>query len=147
MNFRPIDEKDLCVLIDVRAATRENPFSREALHAIGVTEASVGEMLRTSHRGWLCEDAERIVGFAIGDGKTGELWVIAILPEYEGRGIGFGLLGLVESWMGSLGWKTIWLWTSTDRSRRAFAFYTKRGWMVSREEGGRLYMTKDLHGV
>jgi GNAT superfamily N-acetyltransferase len=100
------------------------------------------EKLRTTHRGWSCEVEGRIVGFAIGDGKSGELWVIAVLPAFEGRGIGSRLLLLVEDWLWSLGWERIWLWTSTDERLRAFSFYVRHGWLESEIKDGALYMRK-----
>lgn len=142
MNFRLIETQDLPEIIDVRGATRENPFSRAALHALGITEDSVAEMLRTTHRGWLCEHEARIVGFAIGDGATGEFWVIAVLPEFEGRGIGRELIRRVEEWLWSLGWNEIWLWTSSDRGTRAFTFYLDGGWHVSDTQSDVVYMRK-----
>jgi ribosomal protein S18 acetylase RimI-like enzyme len=33
------------------------------------------------------------------NGKTGEFWVIAVLPDYEMRGIGSKLLLLAEDWL------------------------------------------------
>src|SRR5688572_29968462 len=101
MRARPIESKDLKEIFDLRAATRENPLSREDLRRMGITEESTAEVLRTTHRGWLCDEAGRIVGFAIGDGKTGELSVIAVLPEFEGRGVGSRLLEDVEAWLWS----------------------------------------------
>ena len=142
MNFRQIQPEDLSEIIGVRASTRENPFSRAALRDAGVTEASTAELLRTTHRGWLCEVSRRIVGFAIGDSKTGELWVIAVLPEFEGRGIGSRLIDSVEGWLRSLGWPELWLWTSSDPKRRAFTFYSKRGWVVTETKGDVVYMKK-----
>jgi GNAT superfamily N-acetyltransferase len=142
MKYRLIEERDLSAIIDVRAATRENPFSREELRNLGVTEETTAQMLRTTHQGWLCEDAGRIVGFSIGDGKTGECWVIAVLPEFEGRGIGSRLLALVEAWLWSRDWGAIWLWTSSDPQRRAYAFYLHRGWTITETKGKIIYMKK-----
>ncbi|MBK8477506.1 MAG: GNAT family N-acetyltransferase [Opitutaceae bacterium] len=142
MKFRPIESKDLSEIIEVRASTRENPFSREALRQLGITEESTAELLRTTHRGWLCEEEGRIVGLAIGDGKTGELWVTAVLPEFERRGVGVRLIDSVEGWLWSLGWQELWLWTSPDRQKRAFTFYLKRGWGVSELKDGILFMKK-----
>lgn len=141
MKLRLIESQDLAEIIDLRAATRENPFSREALRELGVTEESTAELLRTTHRGWLCEE-EKIVGFSIGDGKTGELWVVAVLPDFEGRGIGSQLTERAEEWLWSLGWQELWLWTSSDPQKRAFTFYSKRGWYVAETKGDILYMKK-----
>ena len=142
MTFRLIQPEDLSEIIDVRASTRENPISRATLRDAGITEASTAELLRTTHRGWLCEVSGRIVGFAIGDGKTGELWVIAILPDFEGRGIGSRLMDAVEGWLWSRGWPELWLWTSADPKLRAFTFYAKRGWAVTETKDDVVYMKK-----
>jgi ribosomal protein S18 acetylase RimI-like enzyme len=137
-----IETKDLKEVFDVRVATRENPFSREALRKIGITEESTAEVLRTTHRGWLCDIGGKIVGFVIGGGKTGELAVIAVLPEFEGRGIGSQLLVTVEKWLFSMGKQELWLWTSSDGKTKAFSFYLKHGWTVSESKPDILYMKK-----
>lgn len=146
MKFRLIESSDLSTILDLRGATRENSFSREALRDLGITEESVAGLLRATHRGWLSEDDGKITGFAIGDGGTGELWAIAMLPEYEGRGIGSQLLCLAEDWLWSLGWTELWLWTSSDEKRRAYSFYTKHRWTVAKIDGGILYMKKKKPG-
>jgi GNAT superfamily N-acetyltransferase len=142
MKIRRIELEDIPGIIEVRASTRENAISRDALRKLGITEASTAEVLRTTHRGWLCEAAGKIAGFAIGDGKTGELWVIAVLPEFEGQGIGSRLLAKVEDWLCSLGWQELWLWTSSDPKRRASAFYMKHGWIVSESKADIVCMKK-----
>jgi ribosomal protein S18 acetylase RimI-like enzyme len=142
MIIRPIQAADLPELFDLRARTRENPYTREALREIGITEEITASVLKTTHRGWLCEIDGLKTGFAIGDGSTGELCVIAMLPDYEGRGIGSRLLGEVEAWLSSIGWKEFWLWTSADTKKRAFGFYTRHGWTVNKNKGDIIYMKK-----
>lgn len=142
MTIRPIEERDLAELIDLRASTRENAYSRESLREIGITEETTAAMLRATHRGWLCESGSKKVGFAIGDGSTGELWVVAVLPEFEGRGVGSRLLHAVETWLCSLGWEELWLWTSADQKKRAYTFYTRRGWAVSDTKDDIIFMRK-----
>jgi ribosomal protein S18 acetylase RimI-like enzyme len=88
MKFREITIRDIPALFDVRTAVRENAFTREGLYSAGITEPAVENMLRTSHRSWLCECDSEVVGFATANRETAEFWVIAVLPEYEGRGIG-----------------------------------------------------------
>jgi GNAT superfamily N-acetyltransferase len=143
MTFRRIETSDVARLIHIRGLTRENAISREALSTLGITEDTVSGKLRTTDRGWLCEEEGKIVGFAIGDGKSGELWVIAVLPAFEGQGIGSRLLLLVEDWLWSLGWEELWLWTSTDESLRAFSFYIRHGWLKSEIKDRALYMRKN----
>jgi GNAT superfamily N-acetyltransferase len=144
MTFRAIEARDLAELFDLRASTRENPYSRDALRGIGITEETTAARLLTTNRGWLCETEGKLVGFAIGDGSTGEMCVIAVLPEFEGRRIGSRLLDAVEAWLYSLGWKELWLWTSADPKRRAFTFYTRHGWMISENKGEIVYMKKRM---
>lgn len=127
--FREIAARDVPDLFAVRAATRQNALSRGQLARLGITPESVLTMLRTTHRGWLCEEDGRIVGFAMGNGKTGEMWVVAVLPDCEGQGIGANLLTRVEEWLGSRGWPEIWLTTDIDTTLRAYGFYRRQGWI------------------
>jgi len=115
-------------IFDVRVKTWHNDRCLEELVEFGITPESVREMLQTTHKGWLCEADSQVTGFAIGNRLTGEMWVIAVLKEYEGRGIGRHLLRLVESWLFECGWKEIWLTTDRDESVRAVGFYRHLGW-------------------
>jgi ribosomal protein S18 acetylase RimI-like enzyme len=142
MMIRAIEQKDISALFDLRAATRENPYSRVELRDIGITEESVAANLCKAHRGWVCELDGKIAGFVIGDCSTGELWVIAVLPEFEGQGVGSRLLITVETWLYSAGCREFWLRTSADQRKRAFGFYTSHGWQVSAIDGGVVYMKK-----
>lgn len=142
MNFREIEPRDALSLIELRARTRENAIPVDVLASMGITPESVALQLQSSHRGWLCEVDGLPVGFAIGDRTSGELWVIAVAPEYEGRGIGSRLLESVEKWLWDCGWNAIWLWTDADERRRAFTFYIKHGWQKTELKDGALYMQK-----
>ena len=115
--IREIRADDIPSLFEVRIATWHNDRGREELSAMGITHESVQRLLADSHRGWLCEVESRVIGFAIGDKSNGEMWVIAVLEEYEGRGIGRRLLSLVEAWLFSEGWHEIWLTTDPDNQR------------------------------
>ena len=84
MKFREISAADVSALFYVRTRTRENTYTLEELARLGITEDSVRERLASSYRGWLCEHNASVVGFCMADGGTGELWVIAVLPDFEG---------------------------------------------------------------
>ena len=73
--FREITCNDIPALCAVRIATRENALSRDELAAHGICEESVRGMLEETHRGWLCEVDGGTVGFAMGNGETGEMWI------------------------------------------------------------------------
>ena len=140
--IREIQVKDIPALFEVRIATRENVFSMEELAALGITPASVEEMMESSHRGWLCEVGGRVVGFAVGNRITGEIWVIALLPEYEKKGIGGHLMDRIETWLWEEGWSEIWLTTDLDMSLRAYGFYRQRGWLDWKIVDGLRFMKK-----
>ncbi len=89
---------------------------------MGISQESVQSRITDSCQGWICETDDRPVGFAIGDKKNGEMWVIAVLPEYINKGIGSKLLVLVEEWLFANGWPEIWLTTDIDDSLRAYTF-------------------------
>jgi len=102
--------------------------------------------LASSYKGWLCEIEDKVVGFAMGDRDTGELWVIAVLPECLRMGIGSRLLVLVEQWMFAEGCKRLWLTTDIDTELRAYSFYLKNGWLDDKIENGLRYMCKERRG-
>ena len=143
MKIREMQITDLPEIFEVRIATWHNPNGREELTRMGITEESVARMMQEeTHRGWLCEVDSKIVGFAMGDKGTGEMWVIAVLEEYEARGIGRMLLTKVEDWLFSSGWDQVWLTTDTDETLRAVGFYRHLGWTDWKFEDGDRFMRK-----
>jgi len=127
-------------LFHVRTRTRENNYTLEQLTARGITPESVAEKLATSFKGWVCVDADQVVGFCMADCSTGELWVVAVLPEHEGRGIGNSLMSLAEQWLRTCGCARAWLTTDVDSTLRAYGFYRQRGWTDWKVENGLRWM-------
>ncbi len=84
-------------------------------------------------RGWLAEADGRIAGFAMGDRNSGEVLVLAVLPEYEGRGIGRAVLQRAEDWLFAGGNSKIWLYTGADPGLRAYRLYLHLGWQATGE--------------
>lgn len=144
MNFREITIADIPDLFAVRVATHENKLSPEELTALGITPETVTEKLKGSFKGWLCKADEKVVGFAMGDKSSGELWVIAVLPEYIGKKVGSTLLLLVENWLVESGCTRLWLTTDVDPSLKAYSFYLQHGWVDDRIEDGLRYMVKTV---
>jgi ribosomal protein S18 acetylase RimI-like enzyme len=142
ISIRPIELADIPALFQVRTATDENCLSMEELAALGINPATVREKLLGSYKGWLCEDAGNVVGFAMGDKNTGELWVIAVLPSHINQGIGSQLLAKVETWLFTTGCPELWLIASTNPQLRAYSFYRKHGWQDWKIEDGARYMKK-----
>lgn len=135
---------DAPALLTVRAATHENPFSIEALAAIGVDAASVASGLEAGKlAGWVSEaEPGTIAGFCLADIPAGELWVLAVLPSHEGRGFGRELLARTEQLLWDAGHISAWLWTSPDPNLRARRIYLAAGWQESEERDGQLFMRK-----
>ncbi len=128
MTYREMTAADVPSAFLVRAAAKENPMPLiTGLKQLGVSVEGEMKKLRTTHKGWVCEDDGVIVGFVAGDRTTGEVWVISVWPEYEGKGIGRKLMELVQEWLFSQGWEKLWLTTGIKPSR-ALQLYTKLGW-------------------
>ena len=140
MIFRETTPADIQSLFYVRSRTRENTYSLEELERAGITEQSVTEKLSSSYKGWLCEISNSVVGFSMADKATGELWVIAVLPDFERKGIGNHLMALAEEWLWQMGCDNAWLTTSINTNLRAYGFYLNRGWVDHKIEDGQRYM-------
>lgn len=131
MHFREITIKDIPELFIIRTMTRENTLSIDELAQHNITQASIANALLADVKGWLCEIKGKIIGFAMGNKITGEMLVIALLPNYEKLGIGKQLLTLVENWLFSQGHNELWLTTSPDPKIRSNGFYKKLGWTAT----------------
>jgi len=110
----------------VRLAVQENATTPERLAALGITPANVAASLLAECRGWVAEDAGRIVAFSIADRDAGSIFALFVLPECEARGLGSRLLAHAVQWLWQQGVHTVWL--STDPGTRAARFYQRAGW-------------------
>jgi ribosomal protein S18 acetylase RimI-like enzyme len=129
LQFRETRLTDLDALFELRGRTRQNPLSREALAQLGITPESTARNLTAGNIGGsVCTHHTRIVGFCTGDVHSGEILVLAVLPEYEGNGIGKRLLSRVVDRLVATGDKRIWLAASADPTVRAHGFYRALGW-------------------
>lgn len=132
LTYRQMEISDLPAALAVRLATVENAITMEALASdYGITPQSLSEAMKLQVKGWLCEAAGRVVGFAMGDRSNGEVQVVAVLPEYEARGIGKNLLTRVQTWLFSEGHEEIWLSANPDPKLRAHGFYRRLGWCAA----------------
>lgn len=144
LHLREMTVADVPALFDLRPRTRENAMTREDLRRLGITPQSVTESLEASTRGWVCEDRGRVVAFAMADRATGEFLVIAVLPAYEGKGVGGRLLALARDWLAAGGCRRAWLTTDPDTTLRAYGFYRRHGWTDWKIERGLRFMAIDL---
>lgn len=143
MKIREIQPEDMPAIFEVRVRTWHNQNGAEEMTRMGITHESVRALLAAgSHRGWLAEIDDEVVGFAMGDRTNGEMWVIAVLSEFEGRGIGRQLLTRVEDWLFAGNWDEIWLTTDVDETLRCVGFYRRLGWEDWKFEDGDRFMRK-----
>ena len=137
LSFREMRPNDLPAVFELRVSTRENAVTMEELEEdYGITPASLAEAMASHVKGWLCEEQGQVVGFAMGDRANGEVQVVAVRPDSEGRGIGKRLLGLVQGWLFEEGHEEIWLLSNPDSGVRAHGFYRKLGWQPTGERQG-----------
>lgn len=127
--FRIAHPSDVRRCIFVRARTRENAVSEAELARRGITEASWrGEVEDGRLIGHVCEFDDTVVGYCFADRATGEIVVLAILPNHEFKGIGKTLLSFAEKNLRELGFTRIFLECSTDPNVRSYSFYRHLGW-------------------
>ncbi|QSI78614.1 GNAT family N-acetyltransferase [Niveibacterium microcysteis] len=109
--------------------TRENAISEARLSELGITVASWGEQVASGALlGYVFEPVERVAGYCFGDVSTGEIVVLALRPEFEGRGVGRALLHHTMLSLQILGHVRLFLGCSNRPEVRSFGFYRHLGW-------------------
>jgi ribosomal protein S18 acetylase RimI-like enzyme len=130
MNSRLAIPDDIAACIVLRGQTREYAISAEKLAAMGITEESWANDVRSgSLTGYVSTDHESIIGYCFGDNATGEVVVLALLPAYENRGIGRHLLSLVVKHLSATGHRRLFLGCAADPAMRSHGFYRHLGWV------------------
>lgn len=130
LHFRPATAADAPACVTLRGLTRENAISVAQLEAMGITaESWAGAVAAGELPGFVCTDEAAIVGYCFGDKSTGEVVVLALLPAYEGRGIGKRLLALVVNVLVQAGHQRLFLGCSPDPAVRSYSFYRQQGWV------------------
>jgi ribosomal protein S18 acetylase RimI-like enzyme len=129
LEYRPAVSSDAEECVRLRGKTRENAISASSLAALGITAKSWGRAIETGQLpGHVCTVNAKIVGFCFGDKNSGEIVVLAVLPQYEGCGIGKTLLFTIMENLHELGHKRLFLGCSSDSTHRSFGFYRHLGW-------------------
>lgn len=129
LTYRPAAPDDIVACIDLRGKTRENSVSVERLKALGITRESwSADVADGSLPGYLCFDDGKLAGYCFGDKSTGEVVVLALLPEWEGKGIGKQLLNMIIRDFSALGFTRLFLGCSPNPKVRSHGFYRYLGW-------------------
>jgi len=126
-------------MFTLRAQTRENPFSPMELAQRRITPEGTRQRLACGALlSMVCLRGARLVGFCSGAPRSGEILVIAVLPQFEGRGIGRTLLERMAAALAAAGCTRVWLAAAPDPQGRAHGFYRHLGWRPTgaRDAGG-----------
>ena len=122
MVFREAITEDIKQIQIVRHLVKENTLSDPSL----VTDSDCEEYINVRGKGWVCEVDNTIVGFAIADLKDNNIWALFINPEFEHKGIGKKLHGIMLDWYFAQTQRAVWLGTAPNT--RAEGFYKAAGW-------------------
>lgn len=122
MRYREAIPGDIPQMQEVRNSVKENVLSNPGL----VTDEDCAKHITTYGKGWICEEENRIIGFAIADVIHHNIWALFVLPQYEGKGVGKALHSIMLTWYFSQTDATVWL--STAFNTRAEKFYISQGW-------------------
>ena len=129
LKYRPALPEDAAECVVVRGRTRQNAASEEWLRSIGITSKSWGENIRSGALpGEVCVVDGEIVGFCFGVRETGEIQVLAVLPDFENCGVGRELLDRTSKELAKLGHARLFLGCSPDPASRSYGFYRHLGW-------------------
>ena len=126
LHIRPAGPGDGAAIMEVRLSVVENALTRSRLAELGITEASIDNMLETTHAGYVAGMGGVTAAFTMANRDSGEIFALFVRPEFEGRGLGRRLLGLALDSLASAGHETATL--CTDANSRAFGFYVALGW-------------------
>jgi GNAT superfamily N-acetyltransferase len=129
VSYRTATPDDTAECIALRGKTRENAFSIEQLEELGITldswKAGISD---GSLPGYVGVSEGKIIGYCFGDSEAGEIVVLALLPEYESKGVGKVLLDQMIEFFRSLGFERLFLGCSSDPKARSYGFYRHLGW-------------------
>lgn len=122
LNYREATILDIPALHRVRMSVNENKLNNPLL----VTRSDYELFLTLKGKGWLCEIENQVVGFAIVDTESNNIWALFLDPSHEGKGIGKTLQRIMLDWY--FDQKKEKLWLGTAPGTRAEKFYTITGW-------------------
>jgi len=134
ITFSPGRAGDTPAYIALRGKTRQNAIGQERLAELGITAESWAEMIESGNLpGQVCHQDGQLIGYCFGDRESGEIVVLALLPEAEGLGIGKALLDRMMAELSAAGHARLFLGCSSDPQSRSYGFYRHLGWKSTGE--------------
>jgi nicotinamidase-related amidase/GNAT superfamily N-acetyltransferase len=136
---RPATRTDIPEMQRIRHEVRENRLVRMRIGE----EDYIDQMERTG-RGWVATRGSRIVGFAVGNVETGNIWALFVDPAHAANGAGRALHDEMVAWMQP---RVTRLWLTTQGGTRAERFYARAGWTRMGEDDGEVRFERDGRGA
>ncbi len=132
--YRRAQPDDAAACIVLRGKTRENAVSAARLRSLGITAESWANDIRSGALpGHICTVDGTLIGYCFGAPATGEIVVLALLPEFENRGVGRVLLERMIQQLVASGQNRLFLGCSADPASRSHGFYRHLGWVSTGE--------------
>ncbi|MBB1594573.1 GNAT family N-acetyltransferase [Achromobacter sp. UMC46] len=120
---------DAAACIVLRGLTRENAVTEAELAGAGITQATWSAGIESGlYPGAVAVDGGTLAGYCFGHRDTGEIVVLALLPEYEGQGVGKTVLRMTADLLRQRGFARLFLGCATDPAVRSYGFYRHLGW-------------------
>jgi len=94
MIFREATIADITQMQIVRHSVKENVLSNPAL----VTDEDCKDYITRKGKGWVCQEENIVVGFAIADVIDKNIWALFVHPRFERKGIGKTLHDIMLNW-------------------------------------------------
>jgi len=127
--YRSARAEDAAECIRLRTLTRENAVTEAELAAAGITRDTWAAGIDAGlYPGVVALDGDELAGYCFAHRDTGEIVVLALLPRYEGRGVGKTLLNRVVDLLRQRGFARVFLGCAADPSVRSHGFYRHLGW-------------------
>ena len=121
LRIRTATDADIAAMHHIRLGVSENRLAETSQ----VDEESYRSFIAAGGA-WVAEMEAEVVGFAIVDAASKNVWAVFVSVSAEGLGIGRALHDRLVQWSRQQGLRKLWL--STSPGTRAEHFYRKLGW-------------------
>jgi ribosomal protein S18 acetylase RimI-like enzyme len=127
--YRLARPEDAAACIVLRGLTRENAVTAAELADAGITPETWSAGIESGlYPGVVAVDGGKLAGYCFGHRDTGEIVVLALLPAFEGRGVGKTVLSMMAELLRQRGFARLFLGCAADPAVRSYGFYRHLGW-------------------
>lgn len=124
--IRFAEREDIPMLHQIRLTANKNHPKTQA-----ISEVDYLREMEIYGQGWVLEQDDEPAGFAIANSKSGQIWALAVLPQFQGHGAGQQLLKTALEWLQQKHCHHVWV--ETEVGSRAESFYQTAGWISNAE--------------